>query len=320
MRMSRGFTMVEMLVVIAIILVLVGLITPAIQEARRSAKEAALSRMYDSISTGLRTYKNDHDSYPPSRWESFPNVHYILNNEWDGAEILCQALLGTLPDENQDDQPNLRGGQPDDGKKGFGFRSGAGVGRVYGPYLQAEQSGMFAARWDENGNGAEDSGELYKRPDGSEEPKENAYVLTNSQARETVPILYYRAHRQGRTAGFRSDGQRPPEEWIWGPCGRFTAGESGCSALSINDGDNEKVARLDALATSPDDIAGGVVAKYWARTEDNGGPPVSERQSLVRRMRSAEFLLVGPGLDGRFGPKRAGTKEAVSDDMVRTGP
>lgn len=67
---ARGFTLVELLVVITIIAVLIGLLVPAIGKVRDIAKRSSTEATFASLGTGIETYKADTKfggAYPPSR-------------------------------------------------------------------------------------------------------------------------------------------------------------------------------------------------------------------------------------------------------------
>jgi prepilin-type N-terminal cleavage/methylation domain-containing protein len=62
----RAFTLVEMLVVIAIIGILAALITPAIYQAMWNARQTRIKVEADQIASGFEAFKSKYGSYPPA--------------------------------------------------------------------------------------------------------------------------------------------------------------------------------------------------------------------------------------------------------------
>jgi len=87
----RGFTLVEILVVIGIIVVLAGILVPMIGRAMRQAKRTRTAADMQAITTALEQFKNDTGDYP--RWDAGPNI---------GAAILGRYLNGPLGDGYKD--------------------------------------------------------------------------------------------------------------------------------------------------------------------------------------------------------------------------
>jgi prepilin-type N-terminal cleavage/methylation domain-containing protein len=64
-RKCRAFTLVELLVVIAVVGVLVALLLPAIQAARESARKVQCANNLKQIGLGMQGYVLTHKSFPP---------------------------------------------------------------------------------------------------------------------------------------------------------------------------------------------------------------------------------------------------------------
>ena len=69
---TRGFTIVELLVVIGIVGVLIALLLPAVQAARESARRTQCANNLKQLSIGLATFESAHAKFPAGQRWSVP--------------------------------------------------------------------------------------------------------------------------------------------------------------------------------------------------------------------------------------------------------
>lgn len=85
-RYERGFTLIEMMVVVAIIAILVSILIPNFIRARAQAQTAACEANVKEIATALELYQTDHQQYP-----NVSSATDVTNSEPNLAEYLKQT-------------------------------------------------------------------------------------------------------------------------------------------------------------------------------------------------------------------------------------
>lgn len=187
---QRGFTVLELMTVVGVILVLIGILIPVVNVALRNSKRNAIIAMTNAIKTGLQQYESDFSGFPPSDYRELGDKVGDKMDGWEGGEILTQMMIGHLSNRKND-------GAPLDGYQGLGFRANFDKGRVYGPYVDI--------RSDENITESPISGH------------DNALVFTVVGSGVKTPILYYK----GRSSTAFRSGPFDKSSSILGADGRF---------------------------------------------------------------------------------------------------
>lgn len=88
LSIKRQFTLIELLIVIAIIAILMTILLPSLQQAKLTAKIAVCSGNLKQIGMGLTTYTGDHDGWYPYR-------DYYEADPWKFSYYTSSSNFGT---------------------------------------------------------------------------------------------------------------------------------------------------------------------------------------------------------------------------------
>lgn len=92
-RQANGFTIIELLVVVSIIVMIIGILVPGIQSFKRSADNLKQKSRFHSMEVGLALYQKDFLEYPESQALPLPSSPVDVGAV-TGAHRLAEALLG----------------------------------------------------------------------------------------------------------------------------------------------------------------------------------------------------------------------------------
>ncbi len=265
---SGGFTLMELLVVISIIVLLIGLLLPALAYARKKAAIQATAAEIGSMRIALAQYYSDFSVFPDS---SSVNT-YGPPNLLSGASRFAEAMVGYLGQSYDGCGPSstpTRPGPP------YGFRmSGPGsvLGRIYGPYMKITKDNFTQDGQTPN-------------------PNDEFFVdLFGQQS----PILYYRSNLPA--------GAIPP---VGMPI--FGNSSNNAGGYIFNAYDNAQAflpnqnSGQDTLSNSPNgdqDPSNGDSVEFYKTLGESGG--TNKVQAGEQIIGEHSYLLVSAGPDGIF--------------------
>jgi type II secretory pathway pseudopilin PulG len=90
LRRKEGFTIIELLTVMSIIIILISILVPAMRKAKIFAKEVQQKNQFKAINTGLEMFHNDFEEYPESSFDA-PGPQ---GQAYCGAMKLAEAMVG----------------------------------------------------------------------------------------------------------------------------------------------------------------------------------------------------------------------------------
>ena len=292
-RHARAFTIVELLTVMSIIVILIGLLVPALNKVKQYATNVKQKAQFHSIEAALELFDSQFGSYPDSSY-SPPGDTGPLG--YCGAEKLCEAMMGQ----------DLMGFHPDsvfrsDGTAMRALATGATVSvSLYNPSTIPARPGAFLPL--ENAN-AYPLHQLYTNPGILDYAKDALpangnwhYVLcdvynrvTNSETGKKVgmPVLYYKANTSRQVHDLQNP-NNPDNIYNW---------LDNAELLRLKmpfdpSGRDHRLLRFAGSATGGAPEADGV-RFYWNIRND--------RVSISRPFRADSYILISAGWDGEYG-------------------
>ncbi len=316
-----GFTIVELLTVMAVIAVLIGLLIPALSLVKDNAKEIQQSAQFHAIDVGLELYKSEYGVYPESHdnlGSSTPAAVPPLADDsanYGGAQKLAEALVGW----------DLLGYHPKSGFRSDGENyfpaSGsftAGYEFVYdttngldvGSYTEASAEENIKARTGpfldlENAN-AYTMYNVYGTEAASGGFNEDNIVLCDVYAKQRtsgektgMPILYFRANTNYTFQNYYGDGG--------------SLGDTDYTNDVYNFDDNGNLIYLQTAESVPQDheiMRGQNNDEYENFEKIVVNEQVVNTSGIYRPYRANSYILISAGKDGNYG---------TADDVMNFG-
>lgn len=93
----RGFTLIELLVVLGILGLLMGLLLPAVQDAREAARRLACGANLRQLGLAIHLYADGHETYPLGRYPIFDPRYSGSNPPCTASRVDRGPLVALLP-------------------------------------------------------------------------------------------------------------------------------------------------------------------------------------------------------------------------------
>jgi prepilin-type N-terminal cleavage/methylation domain-containing protein len=331
---GRGFTLVELLTVIAIISLLIGILVPALTRARNQAKNASTKATLKALGDGLEMFRNDNpaetpgDGFPrskPDEDETEPGQQTIFGAQWLVRYMLGKDFNGYVAKKKVPrDQYGTQTGYQQEGWYEDPFNGAVNKGLARNPtYVEPDR--IKVVRPYHVSTGPDDRDESLPNPlpnvaqygPGIDERTLNQHVFVDVFG---YPILYYAANARLAadpkapisTPGFGNP--VPPGIYSLADNGLFTAA---CDSSLCRFPGWDFSGDIDVMQHTPHKISKHGIhpnekpTAASMRLEENGeifpryimNKNVYESSSgnIITPYRKTSFLLITAGQDGVYG-------------------
>ncbi|MBL7106566.1 MAG: type II secretion system protein [Phycisphaerae bacterium] len=274
-----GFTIVELLTVMSIMVLLMGILLPAFNKVKRYSKKVKQKAQFKSIGMGLELYNAKWDGYPDSGWESD-------NSSIDGwgAVVLSNSLMGE----------DLLGYTPIDGDYKDGPTDTEYDDSGRDPYLEIENANVYKLRNVCEGIAPRYSSfyvlcdiyttNIYENDDDTDDRMNGQQI--------GMPILYFRANSSGT--------EHPVDETATG-WGDYTnsstvAVTNNADRIYFHDDNHQITDQVIRDSVTHHPVYNSPYYFYNQIWNDN-------ISNIDRPYRSDSYILMSAGFDGLYGTK-----------------
>lgn len=304
-RRPRGFTLVELLAVIAIIGLLIGLVVPSVGAARTHAKVLDTRNFLSAITKACEMFRNDNNRYPQSTGKSpfeTGNV-YLSGAQWLFLQTVGADGRGVVKPDAANDSNNDGVIDSRDWLQWYSLSPRRTYSRT-GPYIDVKPTNFQTPEKYLTIN-AEASAVPTSLKAGSSEWKNEFLPFFIDSFR--FPILYYAANAAEQTNAVWKGGvpgvydPSDNSQFTGGASGdgRYPSAENGWLLTSSRVDHAFKVNGFIDSKTQPaaESFAGQIYdTKIFKTTQRGGSGP-----GRVWPRNPDTFLLISPGVDGRYG-------------------
>jgi prepilin-type N-terminal cleavage/methylation domain-containing protein len=291
---TSGFTLVEMLIVVAIMALLMGILVPVFSRIRTRAIETAVGTQLSALGIGLENFKKDFGYYPKSLPQNLDGIsacdnrtEVSTNFHVQGLHRMAFALLG-----------RDRAGCPAQRGTGTGVDTNAdrGPDSLTGWYYSGNGSdnGSFSASWQPTANWTAERRTArrgpYINPD-------NFIVDNDSNVGDFAPVLCDKFHRNSPDAVIGTSAYAAHHVILYFAA-NLRGNRIGGSPTSMSNADwlRQQYFAADNWGLTRVLDNASMNGAFWNFIRNPGGTVGTDNVSR----NPATFLLISPGADGQY--------------------